>query len=367
MGCSSSSNPNVAASQNEKEKRMGSPTGSSNSPPLDSKYDLTDEVLGEGGYAIVKKGSVKETNEKVAIKIVTRKGMSSEDEKSLKEEVDIIKNKLDHPHITKAYDLFEDNSHFYVCMEFLEGGELFDRIVKKHFYNEKEARDLVQLLLNTLSYLHKNNIAHRDLKPENLLLKDKNNDWDVKIADFGFAVECDGDNISNVCGTPSYMAPEILRQVKYGFQADMWSFGVILYILLGGYPPFHDDNQKALFKKILRADYKFHPAYWKTVSEEAKDLISKLLTLDPKERLTADQALNHPWMLKDKKTLEATAVPLDELRKYQATRKLKKGVRAVLAVNKMKRLMEGAKSMRAAESEKTTDEESRPAATTEST
>jgi calcium/calmodulin-dependent protein kinase I len=164
----------------------------------------------------------------------------------------------------------------------LEGGELFDRIVKKAFYNEKEARDLVFILLKAIKYLHDKGIVHRDLKPENLLLKSKDNDAEVTLADFGFATYSKGDDITNQCGTPGYIAPEILKCVPYGKTVDMWSFGVILYILLGGYPPFHDENQRALFKKIIKGDYEFHHDYWSGVSDEAKQLIQGLLTVDPK-------------------------------------------------------------------------------------
>jgi calcium/calmodulin-dependent protein kinase I len=239
----------------------------------------------------------------------------------------------------------QEPEKFYVVMEYLDGGELFDRIVKKTFYNEKEARDLVKILLQALKYLHDRSIVHRDLKPENLLMTNKDDDANVKLADFGFAVLADGFNVTTQCGTPGYMAPEILENKSYGKPVDLWAFGVILYILLGGYPPFHDDNQRVLFRKIIKGEFHFHVEYWSTVSEEAKDLIRGLLTLDMKKRLTVDQALAHPWVTAADEALAAHSLDsnLAELRKYQATRKLRAGVKAVIAINRMKNLMQAAR------------------------
>ncbi|RYH18038.1 serine/threonine-protein kinase, partial [archaeon] len=244
---------------------------------------------------MVKLGISNVDKKKVAVKIVTRNGLSQDDEESLRAEVKIL-TALNYPNIVRAFDFFEEEKFFYVVLEYLDGGELFDRIVKKTFYNEKEARDLVVIILRAIKYLHDMDVIHRDLKPENLIMTSKEDDANVKIADFGFAVKCNGCNITTQCGTPGYIAPEIIETKAYGKPVDMWSFGVILYILLGGYPPFHDDNQRILFKKITKADYQFHPDYWRTVSDEAKDLIAGLLTLDMHKRLTVDQALSHPWV-----------------------------------------------------------------------
>jgi len=272
---------------------------------------------------------------------VQRSGLSHEDELSLRSEVDILL-KLKHANIVQAYDFFEEDKVFYVILECLEGGELFDRIVKKTYYNEKEARDLVLIVLMAIKYCHDRNIVHRDLKPENLLLTSKHDDANIKLADFGFATYCDGFNITTQCGTPGYIAPEILEHKPYGKPVDMWSFGVILYILLGGYPPFHDENQSRLFRKITRADYQFHPDYWGSVSDDAKDLIRNLLTLDMNKRFTVDQALRHPWLGRSAQELAARSLDtnLAELRRYQATRKLRAAVRAVMAMNRMKGLLQ---------------------------
>mmetsp|Transcript_7741 Transcript_7741/g.8449 ORF Transcript_7741/g.8449 Transcript_7741/m.8449 type:complete len:383 (-) Transcript_7741:100-1248(-) len=332
------STPTTPVNNSSKEQRVRPPGAT-----IQQFYKLG-EVLGEGGYSVVRLGTSLEDGRKVAVKVVTRANLAKEDEDSLRSEVQILTS-INHPNIVKAFEFFEEEKYFYVILEYLDGGELFDRIVKKTFYNEKEARDLVQTLLLALKYLHHKNIVHRDLKPENLLMATQNDDANVKLADFGFAVIAEGNTVTSQCGTPGYIAPEILENKSYGKPVDMWSFGVILYILLGGYPPFHDDNQRALFRKIVKGEYEFHPEYWGTVSDEAKDLIRGLLTLDMSKRLTVDQALAHPWLNRSAKELEARNLDsnLAALRKYQATRKLKAGVKAIMAVNRMKNLMGGLK------------------------
>ena len=223
------------------------------------------DVLGEGAFSIVRRCTVKKTKEVFAVKIVERTGLLSQDEEALRREVNILQM-LDSENIVKVYDFFEEPSCFYVVLEFLEGGELFDRIVKKNTYSEKEARDVIYLLLKSVKYCHDNMIVHRDLKPENLLLKSKTDDKQIKLADFGFAVTVENDKcLTTQCGTPGYVAPEILKGVPYGRPVDMWSIGVITYIILGGYPPFYDDNQKMLFRKIKAGAYEFHADYWKNV------------------------------------------------------------------------------------------------------
>lgn len=207
------------------------------------------KVLGEGAFSVVRAAVNKQTGEQVAIKCIAKKNLSTEDEAALKQEVEILQM-LDHPHVLKCFGFFDEPDMFYLPTEIMEGGELFDRIVKKTYYNEKEARDLILILISTIGYCHSKNIVHRDLKPENLLLAGFEDDSHIKLADFGFAIQTDGYvSLKTQCGTPGYVAPEILSTQLYGKSVDMWSIGVITYILLGGYPPFHDDNQKALFKK----------------------------------------------------------------------------------------------------------------------
>jgi len=225
----------------------------------------------------------------------------------------------------------------YIVTEIVSGGELFDRIVSKGSYTEKDAADLVVKFLEAIEYLHEKGIVHRDLKPENLLLKSKDNDSDVKLADFGLS-KIVGQEVlmQTACGTPGYVAPEVLRQKGYGKAVDMWSVGVITYILLCGYPPFYDEDQATLFETIIRGKFEFHAEYWKDISSSAKDLIRKMLTVDPKKRLDAKQALKHPWVAGE----EAPDTSIAEnyktgYTKFNARRKFRGAVRTVQMVNRM--------------------------------
>lgn len=168
----------------------------------------------------------------------------------------------------------------------MEGGELFDRIVDKSYYTEREARDLVLLLLEAIKYCHSYGIVHRDLKPENVLLSSKDDNASIKLADFGFAkkLDLDSENLTTACGTPGYVAPEILKGSSYGKTVDIWSIGVITFILLCGYPPFHHDNHNALFRLIKAGKFEFSSPYWDHISDEAKDLINQMLVVDPAKR-----------------------------------------------------------------------------------
>ena len=303
-----------------------------------SRYKLGDQ-LGEGAYSIVKAAVTKIGNKRVAVKIVDKHNLPKEDEDALKSEVEILRS-IKHNHIVQCFDFYEEGGYFYVVLEYLDGGELFDRIVKKTSYTEKEARDTIFLVVSAIKYCHDKNVVHRDLKPENLILKSKTNDSDIKIADFGFAIKARGDkSLRTQCGTPGYVAPEILEHEPYGKAVDMWSIGVITYILLGGYPPFYDENQSKLFKKIKKAEYQFHPENWNNISKEAMSFISGLLCLDASKRLSADQALDHPWLSTAligqlaKRNLDKN---LAELRKYNAQRKFKGAAKAIIAINRMK-------------------------------
>ncbi len=263
--------------------------------------------------------------------MVTKSKLTKEDEIALKDEINIL-NELRHQHIIRLYDVFDESQFWYLVTEKMTGGELFDRIVSKSYYNEKEARDVCKILFEAVGYCHSKCVAHRDLKPENLLLRSENSDSDIKIADFGFAKKVlTSNSLTTQCGTPGYVAPEILEGIAYDTKSDMWSLGVIIYIILGGYPPFIEQNQRDLFRKIRKGQYEFHEEYWGAVSPEAKDLISRLLTVQPSRRLSAEQALQHSWIMKDASVLVAQdlGTNLTELRKFNAKRKFKAAVNAV--------------------------------------
>ncbi len=307
-----------------------------------SVYSLGD-VVGQGAYAIVKVCFKRETQEKFAVKIVARKGMSKSTEDAFREEVRIMRL-LDSPHIIKCYDFFEEENYFFLVEEFVEGGELFDRIAEKQVYNEKDARDLVKTLLHAVKYCHDKDVVHRDLKLENVLLAEHNTDTEIKLADFGFATfAAEPHALEQYCGTMGYIAPEILEHVKYGKPVDMWSIGVIAYCLLGGHAPFQAKDEKIEINKIKHCEYDFDQDHWWDVSDEAKDLIRHLLVLVPEERYTVEEALEHTWINKPAEELHGRLLRgSQDLMKKNSGKKvhhLKALADAVVSMNRMKRLV----------------------------
>jgi calcium/calmodulin-dependent protein kinase I len=293
--------------------------------------------LGSGAFSVVKEGTHKASGYSFAIKVVTKSKLTEEDLAALQDEIMVLQELL-HPNIIRLYDVYDERLYFYMVTEIMLGGELFDRIVQKSYYNEKEARDTCVVLFEALQFCHKHKVAHRDLKPENLLLQSSDNDSNLKIADFGFAKKCPQPNcLTTQCGTPGYVAPEILEGTPYDTRADMWSLGVIVYILLGGYPPFIEQNQRELFRKIRRAQYQFHDEYWSQVSNEAKNLIRSLLTVKIDERKSATDVLDKdPWMLLgiEKLQNQDLTTALSEMKKFNAKRKFKAAVKTVMATQK---------------------------------
>jgi len=260
-------------------------------------YDLKQE-LGKGAFSVVHLAVDKKTGDRVAVKIIDKTQANAEaDEKRLKNEVAILK-KVRHPSIIALIDIYETDANLYLVMELVTGGELFDKIVEKGQYTERDAATIVMKILSAVQYLHDNQIAHRDLKPENLLLK-AGEDTGVMLSDFGLS-KIVGENarLETACGTPYYVAPEVLSASGYDLEVDLWSVGVITYLLLCGFPPFYGESLPEVFEQIMKADFDFPDPYWTEISTEAKDLISKLLVVDPKTRYTAKQALEHPWVKK---------------------------------------------------------------------
>jgi len=262
---------------------------------LADNYDIKDE-LGKGAFSIVKLGINKKNGDKVAVKIIDKSQCTAEsDEKRLKTEVEILK-KVKHPNIVGLRDLYETPHHLYLVMELVTGGELFDKIVEKGQYSEKEAAATVKKILSAVDYLHSINIAHRDLKPENLLLSGED-DTNVLLSDFGLSKIISQDTMmETACGTPYYVAPEVLSAQGYDKEVDLWSVGVITYLLLCGFPPFYGETLPEVFEQIMKADFEFPDPYWTDISKDAKDFISKLLVVDSKKRLTAKQAMEHAWV-----------------------------------------------------------------------
>ena len=254
--------------------------------------------LGQGSFATVKRATNRRTGEKVAIKIISKSQLNEEDKIGLQNEIDILTH-VDHPNIVKLYEVFEDLESYSLVMELMTGGELFDTILEKEQYTEKEAADTVRPIIDAIHYCHSLNIIHRDIKPENLLYSTKDpSSRIIKVSDFGLARFISSETLATTtCGTPGYVAPEILEQRPYGKECDYWSIGVVLYILLCGFPPFYDDDNMVLFEKIKNGKFDFPSPVWDQISQDARDIISNLLVVDPSKRKNCEQLLRHPWIL----------------------------------------------------------------------
>jgi calcium/calmodulin-dependent protein kinase I len=253
------------------------------------------ELLGEGIDGIVKKAVLRSTGEERAVKIVHKSAMDEDEISALSNEINIL-SEVDHPNIVKLYEAFETDEYFYIVMELMQGGELFDRIIEQEFFSENEAKEVLSPIIDAVNYCHEMDIIHRDLKPENLLYENSDDDSVIKISDFGLAKLVPKSTFASTAwGTPGYVAPEIVMWKRYGKEVDVWSIGIIMYILLCGYPPFYSDNNSELFEMIKTGNFEFHSPYWDQVSTEAKDLIKKLLTVDSKKRITLEQVKEHKW------------------------------------------------------------------------
>eukprot|EP00744_Colponema_vietnamica_P001930 GILI01003122.1.p1 GENE.GILI01003122.1~~GILI01003122.1.p1 ORF type:complete len:325 (+),score=117.91 GILI01003122.1:112-1086(+) len=295
-----------------------------------------DKVLGQGTFAVVKRGIRKDTGEQVAVKIIDRTQLDPEDEAALQTEVEIL-HKVEHPNVVKLKEIFDERTKLYMVMELMTGGELFDRIVQKEHYSEKEAADTIRPIVDAIRYCHKHGIVHRDLKPENLLYETEADDATIKISDFGLArlVSSSSEIMTTACGTPGYVAPEILMGEGYTEAVDYWSIGVILYILLCGFPPFYDENNTLLFEQIKHARYDFPSPYWDNISEAAKDLVRKLLVVDPARRLNADEILAHPWIKGEETPRDHLPNVTNRMKDFQAKKKFKQAALLALAVSSM--------------------------------
>jgi calcium-dependent protein kinase len=250
--------------------------------------------LGSGSFGTVRQAVHKQTGQNRAVKILKK---SEQDEEKLFLEVDILA-KLSHPNIMQIYEFYDDSSNFYIVSEFCSGGELFDTISDKGIFTEKEAAHLLKQILSAVCYSHQNNVVHRDLKPENILLDDKTNDPLIKLIDWGGArYFSKNKKMTKISGTPYYIAPEVLNEV-YDEKCDVWSCGVILYILLCGYPPFNGDTDTEIMKSVKKGQFDYPIEEWGLISKEAKDLVSNMLKYDSKSRSSALECLAHPWFKK---------------------------------------------------------------------
>jgi len=276
--------------------------------------------LGAGSFGTVRKAVHKKTNQVRAIKILKK---SEQDQEKLMLEVEIL-SKLSHPNIMQIFEFYDDAINFYIVSELCNGGELFDKISEKGIFSEVEAAKLIKQILSALAYSHQNNIVHRDLKPENILLDSKGEDSIIKLIDWGGArYFSKNKKLNKISGTPYYIAPEVLEE-KYDEKCDIWSCGVILYILLCGYPPFNGDSDIEIMKTVKKGKFDYPSEEWSSISKEAKDLVTNMLKYDSKTRFSAVECMNHPWFKIADETSKnkISANLIVNMKKFKSDRKL---------------------------------------------
>ncbi|XP_057214820.1 calcium/calmodulin-dependent protein kinase (CaM kinase) II gamma 1 isoform X7 [Triplophysa rosa] len=300
------------------------------------EYQLYEE-LGKGAFSVVRRCVKKSTGQEYAAKIINTKKLSARDHQKLEREARICRL-LKHPNIVRLHDSISEEGFHYLVFDLVTGGELFEDIVAREYYSEADASQCINQILESVNHIHQHDIVHRDLKPENLLLASKMKGAAVKLADFGLAIEVQGDQQAwfGFAGTPGYLSPEVLRKDPYGKPVDIWACGVILYILLVGYPPFWDEDQHKLYQQIKAGAYDFPSPEWDTVTPEAKNLINQMLTINPAKRITSEQALKHPWVCQ--RSTVASMMHRQEtvecLRKFNARRKLKGAILTTMLVSR---------------------------------
>ncbi|XP_055033146.2 calcium/calmodulin-dependent protein kinase (CaM kinase) II gamma 1 isoform X15 [Misgurnus anguillicaudatus] len=300
------------------------------------EYQLYEE-LGKGAFSVVRRCVKKSNGQEYAAKIINTKKLSARDHQKLEREARICRL-LKHPNIVRLHESISEEGFHYLVFDLVTGGELFEDIVAREYYSEADASQCINQILESVNHIHQHDIVHRDLKPENLLLASKMKGAAVKLADFGLAIEVQGDQQAwfGFAGTPGYLSPEVLRKDPYGKPVDIWACGVILYILLVGYPPFWDEDQHKLYQQIKAGAYDFPSPEWDTVTPEAKNLINQMLTINPAKRITAEQALKHPWVCQ--RSTVASMMHRQEtvecLRKFNARRKLKGAILTTMLVSR---------------------------------
>ncbi|CAN6719507.1 unnamed protein product [Malus baccata var. baccata] len=304
--------------------------------------------LGQGQFGTTFLCVEKETNKEFACKsIAKRKLTTQEDVEDVRREIQIMHHLAGHPNVIQIISAYEDAVAVHVVMELCAGGELFDRIIQRGHYTERKAAKLARVIAGVLEACHSLGVMHRDLKPENFLFVNQKEDAPLKTIDFGLSVFFrPGETFTDVVGSPYYVAPEVLRK-HYGLECDVWSAGVIIYILLSGVPPFWDETEHGIFEQVLKGELDFISEPWPSISESAKDLVRRMLVRDPKKRLTAHEVLCHPWVQIDgaapDKPLDSAV--LTRLKQFSAMNKLKKIAIRVIAESLSEEEIAGLKEM----------------------
>uniref|UniRef100_A0A673X4C8 Si:ch211-27e6.1 n=1 Tax=Salmo trutta TaxID=8032 RepID=A0A673X4C8_SALTR len=262
-------------------------------PRVTARYDIK-ALIGRGSFSRVVRVEHRATRQPFAIKMMEVE--AREGREVCDSELGVLR-RVSHLNVVQLVEVFQSPQRVYMVLELATGGELFDRVIAKGHFTERDATRALQMTLAGVGYFHSLGITHRDLKPENLLYYHPGADSRLLVTDFGLAMGSGNWSMTTTCGTPEYMAPEVVLRMPYSCQVDMWALGVIAYILLSGSMPFEDDSRPRLYRAILRGRYSFHGEPWPSVSNLAKDFIERLLGVDPSSRLTAIQALRHPWVV----------------------------------------------------------------------
>lgn len=261
-------------------------------------FEVSSKVLGSGNFGVIRACIDLQTGERFACKTISKKKLEFwEDVEDVYREVQVMETLRDHPNVVKLVDTFEDEEEVHLVMQLCEGGELFDRITERKYYNERQAAKVIKTIAEVLLHMHALGIMHRDLKPENILLVSKRSDTKLRVIDFGMAyIFKQGERCTFRAGTPNYISPEVIAK-NYGPESDVWSAGVILYILLCGLPPFWGDTTEAIFKSVLWGELDFETEPWPEVSDAAKDLVARMLHKKYTKRITPAEILKHPWIV----------------------------------------------------------------------
>uniref|UniRef100_A0A3Q2PGG6 Calcium/calmodulin-dependent protein kinase IGb n=1 Tax=Fundulus heteroclitus TaxID=8078 RepID=A0A3Q2PGG6_FUNHE len=307
-----------------------------NTENIQEIFDIIEE-LGSGAFSEVYMVRERKTGKNFAMKCIKKK---KNRDINLENEIAVLR-KIKHENVIGMEDFYESRTHYYLIMQLVSGGELFDRILDRGVYSEKDASRVIQQVLEAVSYLHQNGIVHRDLKPENILYYSQDEESKIMISDFGLSKMAENGIMSTACGTPGYVAPEVLAQKPYSKAVDCWSIGVITYILLCGYPPFYEESETRLFSKIMKAQYEFDSPFWDDISESAKDFIRNMMQKSPSMRYSTDQALRHPWIIgKTARSQDIYYSVSVQIQKNFAKTKWKQAINAAVAINHMKKLQQ---------------------------
>jgi len=313
----------------------------SNEGSIDDTYSFDHNPLGEGSYGVVTIGKHKVTGQTRAVKAIDLGKIANPER--FQDEINIQQN-LVHPNIVRLFEVFKDYKKVYLVMELCTGGELFDRIVAAaeqaesdgHAFSEKDAAVYMRQIMRAISYLHSQHYVHRDIKPENFLLEHPGKDAEIKVIDFGLAkmYDCNKDQpMQTKAGTPFYVSPQVLAG-KYTEKCDIWSCGVILYILLCGYPPFYGERDQDILKMVKKGKFAFPSPDWDDSTPKVKDLIVKMLAYEPDQRPSASDVMAHPWFDNMESSLESAVIKVDfakKLKDFRGVARLKKVALTLIA------------------------------------